>query len=161
MKIYFVLLTTIVLLSACKKTPSQSESTETISNEDLHPHHGIIIIKSSDDIERGISFFPGEQRGDQYIPPELNCEASSIDRLLEVVSETEVSIDKNIEIEGLDYLPQGTYRYSFFNRSWKSPDDVFDDVVKATEEAFNLKISVTKSEGKRHLTITKMENKSQ
>ena len=153
MRFLVTALLSFFLLFACSKKPVQPEEWDGVSGEDLHPDNSISIIKSSDGLERFIKIYSEDWRGDRYSDPKFSCEASSIDRLLKFVAEhTGASISR---IEGADHFPQGTYSYSFSDRSWPNKDAIFTDVVEATEEAFELNILVTKLENTRFLKITK------
>lgn len=143
------------LIVACSDMADvDQEEWDGVSGIDLHPSDTIVVMKSSDGIERGI-FIPHDWLGDRYGPPRLDCRSSSIALLLKSLSK--VSGNEVIEIQGEELFPEGTFKYSFSETTWEEKDyeRIFIDVVKATEEAFQLQIAITRKAEGLKLVVTK------
>ncbi len=145
----WVLLLTLIV--GCSE-PEDSSSEQALSfSEDLHLGEDIEIRRSSDGLERTIKVYNEEWLGDRYSDPKFLCEASSIERLLSFLAErTDSPITK---IAGASRLPDGTYSYSFGDKSWKDEEAILSDVVEATEEAFDLQITLSRAGDSRTLSI--------
>jgi hypothetical protein len=141
----------LALFVGCSE-PEDSSSEEALSfGRDLHSSEDIEIQQSSDGLERTIKVYNEEWLGDRYSDPKFSCEASSLERLLRFLAEkTDSPIN---HIAGASSLPNGTYRYSFKDKSWKDEEAIFIDVVNATEEAFGLQISISQAGDTRTLEI--------
>jgi len=131
------------VFGSCDDHPVATDSGKPNQGGDLHEAEGIRIIRSSDGLERTIKIHSDEWLGDRYSPPKCECEASSIGRLLRFVAE-ESQFPITV-MEGAKLLPEGTFLYSFGDRTWENEHLIFDDVVAATEVAFGLDIVVTNS----------------
>lgn len=131
----------LVFLAGCSDTSTVHTVDTKPEETDLHPSKAITILKTADGLERSISVYHEEWLGDGYSDPKLKCEAASLKRLFSFLANDLGS--PLVGIEGEERLPAGTYAYSFGDKSWPDKRAIFADVVKATEEAFDLAITVT------------------
>jgi len=146
-----VLLLVVFFVSSCSQGNSTAAPEGPSVNKDLHPGEGIRIIRTADGLERLIGVFRDEWLGDRYSDPRFECKASSIDRLiLFLAQQAGQPIDS---IDGSWQLPPGTYSYTFTEKSWKNENEIFDAVLRATEEAFHLTLSLENRDGKRWLIV--------
>jgi hypothetical protein len=151
-KALFVLsLVLLQILVSCSEPQDVAPDEDLTFGADMHPSEAIEIRRSSDGFERTIKIYNEAWLGDRYSDPKFSCETSSIERLLRFAAEYSGTPDT--VVHGAGNLPEGTYLYSFGDRTWKDETAIFDDLVKATEEAFSLRIEVVRTDGKRALTI--------
>ncbi len=150
----YAILFSVALMIGCTKTPTQSWPVESDSfGKNLCPIPGVSIQKSADGLQRTIKT-ERDWLGDKYGPMRFTCEASSIERLLEFValgtSGPSIHFDG---VVGRDFLPKGTYRYSFQSKTWDDNAVLLKDVIDATSVTFSLTLEVSHSEGKTTLVI--------
>jgi hypothetical protein len=149
---YFALsLSLLQIFVGCSESQHFAADEEATFGPDLHPGETIEIRPSSDGLERTVKIYNEAWLGDRYSDPKFSCEASSIERLFSFAAEYSGTPD--VVVHGAANLPDGTYLYSFGDTTWKNEAAIFDDLVKATEEAFSLRIDATSAGGKRARAI--------
>jgi hypothetical protein len=115
-------------------------------------------VRTLDGLERKIGIFREEWLGDRYSDPIFLCEASSIDRLIKWLSNAVNDIEIS-DIRGSMLIPPGTYIYEFDRETWSTETEIFQTVIKATQEAFKLEISIEQHNGENILIVKREQNK--